>query len=69
MQILKRETDTFSGILRTVIVPGINDKFENIKLNKHNEKIEEGLSKTYLQHNTRYVFIAFSRETEVSCSL
>ena len=53
MQILKRETDTFSGILRTVLVPGINDKFENIKLNKHNEKIEEGLSKTYLQHNSK----------------
>ena len=35
MQILKRE-----NTLRTVVVPGINDKFENIKLNKHNEKIE-----------------------------
>lgn len=40
MQILKRENDAFSGTLRTVVVPGINDKFENIKLNKHNEKIE-----------------------------
>lgn len=51
MQILKRENDTFSGTLRTVVFPA--SMINLIKLNKHNEKIEEGLSKTYLQHNSK----------------
>lgn len=38
MQILKRENDTFSGTLRTVVFPA--SMINLIKLNKHNEKIE-----------------------------